>query len=102
MRTVLELLMTYADIGILCLAFLQMIMIIAVIHMVRRQGKQISKIQNKVLEYLEVVMEEESPAGESPEHVLSVQERQMTEALARKQKNQQEELFNAVLQEIFP
>ncbi len=103
MHTVLTWIRAYGDVGVFCLVFLQMIMVIVAIRMVRRVKKDMAGIKDKVLDYLSVVMdEEEEEETQAQEHIISLQERQMKESLERKQKKQQEEIFNAVLQEIFP
>lgn len=104
MSTVLEMLTKYGTAGMVILLLVQMIMIIAAMGMIRRLKKHVEMIQSKVQDYLAVVMEEapESEQTDSGERMISVQERQMMESLARRQKVQQEEIFNAVLQEIFP
>lgn len=104
MSTVLEMLTKYGTAGMVVLLLVQMIMIIGAMGMIRRLRKHVEMIQNKVQDYLAVVMEEDSETEQavSGERMISGQERQMMESLARRQKVQQEEIFNAVLQEIFP
>lgn len=104
MSTVLEMLTKYGTAGMVVLLLIQMILIFAAMGMIRRLRKHVESIQNKVQDYLAVVMEEEPEMEQtvSGERVISGQERQMMESLARRQKAQQEEIFNAVLQEIFP
>ena len=104
MSTVLEMLAKYGTAGMVVLLLVQMIMIFAAMGMIRRLRKHVEMIQNKVQDYLAVVMEEDpEPEQVLPgERMISGQERQMMESLARRQKVQQEEIFNAVLQEIFP
>ena len=104
MSTVLEMLAKYGTAGMVVLLLVQMIMIFAAMGMIRRLRKHVEMIQNKVQDYLAVVMEEDTEPEQvlSGERMISGQERQMMESLARRQKVQQEEIFNAVLQEIFP
>ena len=104
MSTVLEILTRYGMAGVIILLLVQMVLIITAIGMIRRLKKHVEMIQKKVQDYLAVVMEEEAEAEpeDLEERVISGQERQMKESLARRQKVQQEEIFNAVLQEIFP
>lgn len=99
----IKLLTEYEYLGILLLLVVQMILVIAAIHMLRRLKRHVETIQNKVSDYLAVVMAEETTEETVPqEHVVSEQERRMVEALTRKKELSQEEIFNAVLQEIFP
>ena len=104
MSTVLEILTRYGLAGVIILLLVQMILIITAIGMIRRLKKHVEMIQKKVQDYLAVVMEEEAETEpeDLEERVISGQERQMKESLAKRQKVQQEEIFNAVLQEIFP
>lgn len=99
----MDMLTKYEYTGILILLLLQMILVISAIHMLRRLKRHVEMIQNKVTDYLAVVMEEETVDEQEPQaHVVSEQERRMVESLARKKELSQEEIFNAVLQEIFP
>lgn len=99
----MDMLTKYEYTGILILLLLQMILVISAIHMLRRLKRHVEMIQNKVTDYLAVVMEEETVDETEPQtHVVSEQERRMVESLARKKELSQEEIFNAVLQEIFP
>lgn len=99
----MDMLTKYEYTGILILLLLQMILVISAIHMLRRLKRHVEMIQNKVTDYLAVVMAEETADETEPQtHVVSEQERRMVESLARKKELSQEEIFNAVLQEIFP
>ena len=98
----ITLLTEYGYMGILILLFVQMILVITAIHMLKRLKRHVETIQNRVTNYLAVVMEEEEEEKLPQGHVVSEQERRMVESLTRKKAVSQEELFNAVLQEIFP
>ena len=98
----ITLLTEYGYMGILILLFVQMILVITAIHMLKRLKRHVETIQNRVTDYLAVVMEEEEEEKLPQGHVVSEQERHMVESLTRKKAVSQEELFNAVLQEIFP
>lgn len=103
MQTILEVFSMYGNLAVLILLLILMIMVGVGIRRVKQLKRHVEMIQNKVAAYLAVVMEEEELLPEeAPGHVISLQERQMKETVERKQKRQQEEIFNAVLQEIFP
>lgn len=94
-------------IGILLLV--QMIMMIVIVVKISKMHGYISEITQRVETYLDVVLQEAD--GESAGEVtqcnfltdkMSVQEEQMRQTIERKQKKQQEAIFEAVLQEIFP
>ncbi len=97
MSTVLEILTRYGLAGVIILLLVQMVLIITAIGMIRRLKKHVEMIQKKVQDYLAVVMEEEAEAETEPEdmeeRVISGQERQMKESLAKRQKVQQEEIL---------
>lgn len=60
----------------------------------------IAKIKGGVEQYLKVIMEESEE--EVMDEVMSGQESQMRQSIEHKRKQQEEAVFNAVLQEIFP
>lgn len=104
MEAVLETLLKYKDVGVAGMLLLQMIMLLVAIFMVRRLSRYVRKIHKTVEDYINVIMEEEVETEQQTEiaHVMSGQERQMMETISQKKKQQEEEVFNAVLQEIFP
>ncbi|MBR1391564.1 MAG: hypothetical protein IJ567_09040 [Lachnospiraceae bacterium] len=68
---------------------------------VHRFNRRMDTIQKKIEHYLCVVLAEEEP--EMPEsEPVSVQEQQMREVIRQKRLQQEEAVFDAVLQEIFP
>lgn len=106
MTQIWQMIVQYRDVGMVALILIQMIILSVTIHLTRKLTQYVKSIHEKVLDYLQVVMAEEMPVEENvqadEQHVVSGQERQMVDAIAQKKKMQQEALFNAVLQEIFP
>ncbi len=104
MEVVLETLSKYKDIGITGVLLVQMIMLLVCIFMVRRLSRYVRKIHKAVQDYINVIMEEEVETEQQiePQRVMSGQELQMMETISQRKRQQEEEVFNAVLQEIFP
>lgn len=92
----------YAILGILFI--IQMIMMVLAVWMIKKLSRHVDSIHRKVEDYLQVVLSEEDNEGEQPvaQHMVSEQEKQMMNAILAKKKQQEEAVFNAVLQEIFP
>lgn len=122
----LELLHNYDYACVAGLLMIQLILTIAVIAMVAQLRKNVAEIRGRVSDYLKLVLEDandeekteeredntkEPEAGTSPERMISRQELQMQETIRQHReeiqkeldrRREQEELFAAVLQEIFP
>ena len=103
MEKVLEIWAEYGQLGSAALILLQMILLLITMGMIRRLSRYIKKIHKSVQGYLEVVMAD----AETPEEVQQTQRRTdakkpVTEMESRQKREQQEKVFNAVLQEIFP
>lgn len=104
MEKLLTVLQDYQEVIVLAgmiLLLVAMIAMLMIIHMQRRTNRMICAIQKKVQAYLDVVMEEaqEETADADP---VCRQERQMRESIEKKKRQQEEAVFNAVLEEIFP
>ncbi|MCI6784170.1 MAG: hypothetical protein MR594_11220 [Lachnospiraceae bacterium] len=76
-----------------------MIIILQILVKVNRTGRRLQMIQEKVEDYLNVILTEDS-GKEEP--LVSRQEEQMRDSIEKKRKQQEEAVFNAVLKEIFP
>lgn len=104
MKQVFELMQQYEYVGMAILLLVQMIMMVVMIKMVKKLQRYMESITGKVQSYLNIVLaeDEEDNADKQPENMVSVQEQQMRETLDKKKKQQEEAVFNAILQEIFP
>ena len=89
----------YANYIILAGMLLQMIIILQILVKVNRTGRRLQVIQDKVEDYLNVILTED---GTKEEPLVSRQEEQMRDSIEKKRKQQEEAVFNAVLKEIFP
>ena len=89
----------YADYIILAGMLLQMIIILRILIKVNQTGCRLQRIQNKVEDYLNVILTEDI---QKEEPFVSGQEEQMRDSIEKKRKQQEEAVFNAVLKEIFP
>ncbi len=101
MNQILELLEQYLYLELLGLVLLQMIIMMSAIHKIKKLSRYVRSIRDGVEDYLDTVLSEEEQPQTEPVHVVSKQERQMKDKIQQK-KRQQEEVFDAVLQEIFP
>ena len=100
MKEVWNVVMQNSNLVLLALIILLMIMTCIAIHMIRKTSRMIAKIKGGVEQYLKVIMEESQE--EVMDEVMSGQESQMRQSIEQKRKQQEEAVFNAVLQEIFP
>ena len=89
----------YANYIILAGMLIQMIIILQILVKVNRTGRRLQVIQDKVEDYLNVILTED---GTKEEPLVSRQEEQMRDSIEKKRKQQEEAVFNAVLKEIFP
>ena len=89
----------YANYIILAGMLLQMIIILQILVKVNRTGRRLQVIQDKVEDYLNVILTED---GTKEEPLVSRQEEQMRDSIEKKRNQQEEAVFNAVLKEIFP
>ncbi len=101
MNQILELLEQYLYLELLGLVLIQMIIMMSAIHKIKKLSRYVRSIRDGVEDYLETVLSDEDEPQTGSAHVVSGQERQMMDTI-RQKKRQQEEVFDAVLQEIFP
>lgn len=101
MKLVMDMMNAYALGIILVLLCMLMIMMLCMVHQIRKTNRSITEIKNKVAGYLKTVLAEAmEDTGE--EEKLCKQEELMRASIENKKKQQQEAVFNAVLKEIFP
>ena len=100
MKEVWNIIMQNINCILAAMIILLMIMVCVGIHMVKRTNRMIREIKCGVEKYLKVILEDVQE--EEVPDMMPLQETQMRQSIEHKRKQQEEAVFNAVLQEIFP
>lgn len=91
--------------AVIVLGLLLVIFLARILRQIKKLNRSLSSITKNVQEYFDVIMQEEPQVQEEPQAQEALQSRRMDEgqsSLEREQRKQEEEkVFNAVLQEYF-